>query len=239
MILFQNSRIMQSIERPVAAGQTITAEGAPLVVDNTGGVFGVRHSTGGGSEQFAGISLAQQLTIQYQAKYEVLTADESANPKLNLAKIPTASGSIRLYNVTGAVVHTFNATTAATPAGPNTYNLPANGTVVWLPAANAGDVFNISYRYAVTVVEAQQLAGNIPPGGAAALTLGSVGVITIGDVITSEFDTAVDWSVANPVIKLSSAGLFTIGGSGITVPNAYVMSVPTPDSPFLGIHIAV
>ena len=228
MILFPSSKIVQSTEMPVATGFTVTAEGAALVADRTSGVFGAKMSAGVANEQFLGVSLAQQLTLLYVPKVESLV--QGAPNTITLAKAP-ASGSLRVVDATTGTVQTLGAATNA-----NEYSIV--GQVITLPAAQTGHTYTVYYRYSPTTVEARTIQGDIPAGGAASLTLGSVGVITQGTVVTSEYDTSVDWSVANPVVKLGANGLFTIGGSGVTVPNAYVTQIPSATDSFLGVHFS-
>jgi len=229
MILFPNTRIVQSFERPVAVGSTVSAEGTPLIGDWAGGVFGVKPTGGGATDQFVGVSINQQLTPLAFPNFEDLVANST--PTVTLSYTPIG-GSIRVYDVTNAV-----AQTAGNPTNVNEYSI--SGVVITLHSAKVGATIRVSYRYVPTTVQAIALQGNIPPGGAAGLTLGSVGVITEGDVWTSEFDTAVDWTANPTIVKLGANGLFTVGGSGATVPNAYIVDVPTTSNAWLGIHIGI
>lgn len=232
MILLSNSKLTQVTEYPVAAGATITAEGQALVADYTGGVFGVKPSAGASGEQFAGVSLAQQLTLLYMPMVERFTLPATGALSFTTSFTP-ASGTIRVHNVTdGADV--------AAGAAAGNYGIVGNVvTIVAAGASSAGEVIEISYRFSPTTIQARALQGDIPAGGAAALTLGTIGVVTQGTIITSEFDTSVDWSTNPTVVKLGANGLFTVGGSGITVPNAYITEVPNVSSPYLGIHFSV
>lgn len=226
MLQFQDSRIMQSTERPVAVGATIVAEGSALVADTTGGVFGVKPSAAASGELFAGVSLAQQLTPLYLPYVERGTV---AALVVTLTNTP-AAGTIRVYNVTKAAV---------VAAGGAAGNYGISGNVITIVTAGTtvnGDVLEVSYRYSPTTLQARTIQGDIPPGGAAALTLGSVGVISDGDIVTTEYDTSVDWSAANVVIKTGANGLFTIGGTGTTI-NGFVTKVPAAGDAFLGIHL--
>lgn len=229
MIIFSQTRIFSSIERPVASGQTISQEGQALIADTTGGVFGVKASGGSSGELFAGVSMSQQMTPLYLPAKEQFTVPSGLT--FTLGKVPAAS-TIYAYNVTAgsALTVTGSAPSAGeiqvnTTSGLCTFNAAQSGAVVW-----------VTYRYSPTTVEIMSVQGNIPPGGAASATTGTIGVITEGDIVTTEFDTAVNWAAANVVIKTGASGLFTIGGNGATV-NGHVTQVPSVDSPYLGIHI--
>jgi hypothetical protein len=228
MLRYELSKIVDTTEKPVAVGATVTAEGQALVNDAVGG--GVKPSTGAAGEIFAGISMAQQLTPLALPKVDrfVVAADKT----ITLSSLPLA-GTLRVTRTdTGAVV----AAAALTGDGLK-YTLA--GAVITVDPASVGITLEVTYRYAPTTLQVKVIQGDIPPGGAAALLIGSVGMVTKGDVVTTEFDTAADWSTvsASVPIKLAANGLFTVGGSGATVAGAYVVKLPSADAPFLGIHI--
>jgi hypothetical protein len=228
MIIFSDSKIMKSIERPVQVGSTITAEGSALVATTTSGVFGVQPSAGASNEQFCGVSLAQQLTLLYFPAYDSLIVNSSL--VVTTTYTPSA-GTLFVYNVTRSAV---------VAAGSSAGNYAISGqtvTVVTGGTTQIGDNLQVAYRFSPTTLQALSVMGNIPAGGAAALTLGSVGTIVEGDVVTTEFDTSQNWAAANIVIKTGANGLFTIGGSGATV-NGYVTAVPSNSYPYLGVHFA-
>lgn len=230
MLLFQYSKIERSIERPVATGSTVTAEGQALVQDAVNG--GVKPSAGAATEIFAGVSFSQQLTPLALPKIESLVV--GASNTVTLAATPLA-GTIRVVRTdTGAAL-----TAAALTGDGAKYTLA--GAVITVDAALAGKTLSVTYRFAPTTVQVKAIQGDIPPGGAASSLLNSVGVIQAGDVFTTEYDTSVDWTSVNAStpIKLAANGLFTVGGSGIAVPNAFVVGLPSSDAPYLGVHFSV
>jgi len=220
-----NVNITDSVERPVAAGYTVSAEGQALVADTTDGVFGVKPSTGASGEKFAGVALSQQLTLEYLPIVEefVVAEDEIT---VTLSHTPVG-GTLR-------VLGNGSALAVGTPAGDATkYSI--SGSVITVNTALKGKSVVVAYRYAPTVIEAKTIQGDIPPGGAASLTLNSVGVIRRGDIFTSEYDTSVDWT-GDPDVALGANGLFTVGGSGTEI-NAVVIQVPSATDPFLGLEL--
>lgn len=228
MLDLTRTRIARSVERPVAVGVTITDEGQPVVADSTGSVFGVKPCTNTAAEQFMGVSLSQQMTPLEFPKIEELTVSGLV---VTTAKTPLA-GTIRVYNVTKAAVVTAGGAAGNYGISGSTITIVTGGTTV------NTDVLRVSYRYAPTTLEARSLQGDIPPGGAASLTLGTIGVIEEGDIYTTEYDTSVDWT-ANPVIvTLGASGVFTIGGTGTAHPGIRVINVPTSADPYLGLRIA-
>lgn len=231
MLLFQDSKIVQSVEQPVVIGSTITAEGQALVAAYASGVYGVKPSTGAAGEQFVGVAFSQQMTPLYLPNFESLTVNATTY-QVTLAYTP-AAGTLRIVNASGTVQTAGDPTTTA-----NTYSI--TGNVVTFHSGQAGVVMTISYRYSPTTVQARSVQGDIPAGGSAGLTLNSVGVVTQGSIVTSEYDTSVNWGTgAAIIVTLGANGLFTIGGSGTVVPNAYVTKVPSAGDPYLGLHFAV
>lgn len=225
MLLFDKTRILESVEVPVQTGFTVTAEGQALVSDFTGGVFGVKPSAAPAG-QYYGASIAQQLTLLYLPMIESVVTPTLVGPpvtlSITLARTPT--GNIRFYNETTSTAITVDVTPAA-PAAANEYNLTGNVLTLFYAGNGAGKTLTLQYRYSPTTVEAMTVQGDIPPGGAANLTLGTMGVIRKGRIATTEFDTSVDWTVAAPVLTVGANGLYTIGGATV-VPNAVIIELP-------------
>ncbi len=223
MLYFPSTRQYISIELPVAPGSSVTAEGQALVADTTSGVFGVKPSTGASTDNFVGVSVSQQMTLNFVSKVE--EAVHGTGNTFTLARTP-ASGTLSVYDLTaGAVV----------PAsGGGAWSL--TGRVVTLDAATQGHLLAYTYRYAPTATEARAIQGDVYPGGPAGAAVDQVGVIKNGVIYTSEFDAAVNWRATNPTIRVAANGLFTIGGTGTIVPCALV-SVPSVAQPFLGLML--
>jgi hypothetical protein len=226
MLSFPQTKVFQSIERAVAAGFTIDQEGKALTWTSVSGVSGVRKSAGTGTEVFAGVAL-NMLYLPVEVPFsERLT---QASLAITLSNTPLG-GTLRVYNVTTATVFTAGNGTDA-----NTYSL--SGVTATLPVANNGNVFLVSYRFAPTVAQAQAFWGNVHPGGPAGAYLGQIGVIQKGDVFTTEYDTAVDWTVAAPVVRLGANGVFTTAGSGTILSNVTVIQAPDLGVGALGLEI--
>lgn len=220
MLDFSRTRINFSIESPVVTGSTITAEGQPVVGDNSTGTFGVKPAPSAAAI-FYGVSYGQQLTITALPMYEVVTVPTGGGTGASLSRTNITSGSV------AATASSTGALTVITSGSPAAGEVKIDLTTGALTfnAAESAQTVTFGYRYAPTTVEVLTLQGNIPAGGAASLLLDSIGVIRSGVVYTTEFDTSVDWSASNPTVKVYN-GLFTIGGSGATVPNATIVQVP-------------
>lgn len=221
MLNLSKSTISRSVERAIAEGFTVTAEGSALVAVSSNGAFGVRPSTAAAGEKFMGVSLSQQLTLEILPAVESLTVP--ATPyTVTLQRTPLA-GTIRVFdNTAGAVIDNANITVV--------------GKDLTFLIGVTLHAITVYYRFAPSVIEAKTLQGDIPPGGAAGLLLGSVGVIEVGDVYTSEYDTSADWSAAAPVVRLGANGLFTTAGAGVIL-DVVVISAPTVTDAFLGLRL--
>ncbi len=228
MILFPNTKIIESVERPVAAGQTVDQEGRALTGVLTAGTFGVRFSAGSGTESFVGVSFNTPAVLTRIPLIED-KVQSSANT-ITLSQTPIG-GTIRVRNETSGTVQT-----AGSPSNANEYSI--SGNVITLNAAGVGNTIRVWYAYVPTTVQAVALFGNTQPGGQAGLMLGQAGVITRGDVYTTEFDTTSDW-VTGGTVRLGASGLFTLGGSGTQLTNVTIIAVPSVGSgvPALGLQI--
>lgn len=222
MLDFTRTRIVESNVFKVQDGYTITAEGMPLVGDYTGGIFGVRESAGAAAEKFLGVSMSQQMTLLSIPRIQTITVPAGSTPiVVNLDREPLG-GSLFVYDETSGV-----AITAGSSANATEYSI--TDKAVSLNTARGGHVLRFQYRYSPTTIEARTIQGDIPPGGAADLTLGTMGTIVKGVVATTMFDTSVDWNVANPVLTVGTSGLFTLGGL-TPVPGAVILGLPASGS---------
>lgn len=224
MIYFPQTRGYVSQELPVATGQQVTAEGQALVaVNGTDGTFGVKPSAASSGEQVVGVAVSQQLIITSKARVESHVVPVGLG--VTLGRTPSA-GTTSVYDHTaGAVI----------PASGGS-NWTLSGKDLTLPSGTAGHTISVYFKYAVTVEESRSLQGDVYPGGAAGSSLGQVGVFKNGTIFTDQFDTTVNWNVANPVVKTGANGQFTLGGSGTTV-SCIVVQVPSADSQFLGLNL--
>jgi len=220
---------VDSVERPVATGSTVTAEGACLIADTSGGELAVKPAAGSTGEQFVGVSLSQQLTIEYLPMVEVASVPAESAYTITLGHTPVAGSLLIVGASTGTI--------AAGNPGTTTAQYSISGATITFHADQADEAMTISYRYAPTVIEAKTLQGDIPPGGAAGLILDSVGVIRRGDILTSEYDTSVAWTDNPPAVYTGANGLFTTDNSGTLLTNVTVTQVPSASEPFLGLEI--
>lgn len=219
MIYHPLSQHIRSTEYPLAAGAVLSADGQALVASNVNGQFGVGPSMGVAGEVFVGFVLAQTSAAPFlemnAVKVEKHIVPASGN--ISLAFAPLASSTSVLDVTTGTAV--------ATPT--------VVGNIV--SGLTTGDHVDVTYTYAMTVLQAIGLQGNAVPSGYAGSLLGQTGVSQGGKIFTSLFDTSKNWNAATGV-KLGANGSLTDQTGSGTALNAIIISVPNEDVPFLGIE---
>ena len=231
MLYFPQTSIEISKERAVALGHQITAEGAALVGDLTGGIYGVKLSTGNAGEKLAGVSLNQVTSLVAVPKIEVLTVGAGNSMLLGAEPIP---GTLRVVRADGQVY-----TEAGTP-GATAYDVDnANPRKLNFVVGDLGKGYTVTYRYAPTLVQAMAIQGNTLPGGPAGQYLGQVGVITRGDVYTSEWDTTADWSTAVGVTTDADGKFTPVTAIADAMAGTQIIELPTAGRAYLGLNINV
>jgi hypothetical protein len=222
MIYFPLTKIVDSSEAVTAPGANITAEGQALIRVTAAPANGVTVSAGAANEIFAGFAImgtsAAPLPALYATKVETLLVPGSGIVQLAFTPV---SGQLAVFdNTAGAAV--------STPA-------VVGSTVTTL---TAGNTVTVTYKYALTVVQARALQGDVQPGGYVGSYVGQIGVAKRGTIYTDQFDASVNWAAATS-IKLEANGQITNqAGTGVALPGAYVVSLPTQEVPFLGLEFS-
>lgn len=217
MLYMPKTRFAQAVNRPLLAGTTLVDEGVGLVAA-TGGT--VKFGTGTSGEKFAGFSVFQRGPLLALPAIENVVST-SANFVYKTAN-PVLGGTLTVRNaITNAAL--------ATPAD-YTFNPATNEVTIIASGVSA----KISYERSPTTMEARAIQGDVQPGGTVPVNYGFTGVISKGDVYTSWFETADDWTAADAVIRLGANGKLTTQGSGAIV-DGYVIGVPSAENTFLGI----
>lgn len=224
MIYFPLSSNLRSREIALAASASPAQEGQALVRSFTGPTFGAAISAGTAGENFMGFIWAQTSATPFLQVTAVKTErfTLAAGKTVTLSKTPVASTTF-VYNITSSA--------AATPDS-------VTGAVVDLTTAGVvNNIYDITYRYTLTVNEARSRNGDVIPGGYAGLVTSSIGVIQAGTIYTDQFDSAKNWIAATSV-KTGASGLLTDQtGTGATL-NCSIIAVPSVDYPFLGIEFS-
>ena len=222
MIYFPLSRFPDSSETVVAPGAVITAEGQALVRAPGAPASGVTPSMAADdTEIFAGFAVAgvsaAPLPLLYESKVEEF--------------VVPASGVVTLaFTPVAGQLFAFNVTTSAAIASPTIAGKSITGLT-------GGNTVRVTYKYAVTAVQARALQGDVQPGGYAGSYVGQVGLIKRGVIYTSEFDASVNWAAATG-ITLAPNGMITDQTGDGAVINGYVIAVPSQETPYLGIEFS-
>ena len=236
MINFAALRIAQSVSRAVTSPLLITAEGQALVADDALG-NGVALAGGGATEKFVGISISQQRSLSVMSHVEEITVAADGTFSTSFVSLSLALERFAIVTA-GVEAATALDMTPATPGAPTILEADYLGVKAYKThVSNAGKTVRAYYRYAPTLAQAQAIQGDVLPGGDSGVLLNLVGVITQGDVYTTEFDPSVNWAGSTADLRLKAGGLFTLGGSGAAPANVRVISRPTSTSPFLGLAV--
>lgn len=214
------SKIVDSNEAVVAPGAVILAEGQALVRQPGATAAGVMPSTGAAGEIFCGFSIAGTSAAPfpegYTNKVEAFVVPASGNITLQIAPV---AGQFSITNEETGVAE------VGTLAGKVISGL------------TAGDTVKVVYKYALTVVQARSLYGDVQPGGYVGAQVGQIGQVKSGVVYTSEFDASIDWSAATAIKLAANGQLVDQSGSGSAI-KAVVIALPSQDIPFLGLEFS-
>lgn len=223
MFYMPKTSLFDSEEGVLSKGAVITAEGQALVAV----ADGLKPSEGVEGEHFAGfvcqrVSATPFLEDFYVRVEELTVATAGA---VVLAREPLSAQVVGLVNIaTGEAID-----------GDTT----VEGAVVKNANLTEGLQVRITYKYAMTVVEAKSKMGDIQPGGPSGALVGQVGFVSRGTVFTNFFDTTVDWKKAKK-IQLAANGMITADkGNGVAI-DAFVVADGYPSAmyPFLGIKFS-
>jgi hypothetical protein len=221
MLNLANSNITRVVERKIAPGTNLLAEGKAVVAVYDAGTLTVGLSTGAAGEQFAGVAISCISELKTMSAFESVVIDSSGVAYLKSEPMP---GTMRIAGLT-----------QGDPSSADKYQVV--GKRLTFNSALANSSVEVSYTYSPTVAEAQFIQGHVQPGIHPAVVYGSTGVVESGDIMTSEYDTACDWSPGLPV-KLGADGKFTTSGNGAVV-RCLVSKLPVAGSPFLGMSFTV
>ena len=221
MIYTSLSAFTSSGEVDIADGFEVAVEGQALVAGIAAGRFGAAPSAGVATEKFIGFSWVHTGMYAF-SEPSTVKAEEFIVPTggvVVLARTPVASTVFAWNKTTGAAI-------VSAVAGRN----------VTLTGADAEQVV-VSYRFMTTAVEQQYIKGDNHPGGYAGNKLRQVGLAKSGVIYTNHFDTAADWSANVANVRLGANGMLVASGAGPVI-DAYVMSLPSVDYPYLGLQFS-
>ena len=227
MLLLNQTRIHASTERKLSAGAVLKSEGAALVATYEDNELRVKPSEGTADEVFVGVAISAIASVTVAPKVEELVIVE-------LARLPITDKDIAVKVDGTSIEVTTTAAADATHVKLEKNKLTFGDTL-------KGKTAVVTYRFSPNAEELYVVQGEQRPGVHVATALGQTGVITAGEVLTSEFDVAADWTPkANGQIevRLGANGLFTTTGTGTKL-NAVVTRLPVAGSPYLGLQFHV
>jgi len=231
MIDISMTTFFQSGEYEINDDATATniVEGSPLVLVGADGKGKVSLGTGSNDEKFMGVAFAGFVRPTVLVNEEKFVAGTTAHVT------EKAALSTPLVYIDGV----FATVSANAPSAAGEVQFTAATSTLTFYTDDADKNVVVLYKYAAPLALARAAAGDGYPGGLSLSQLnGTIGVLKQGTVYTDQYDLTVDWSAANVgTIKVNSAGLFTIGGTGATVENARVVAAPGFGSVFLGIEL--
>lgn len=221
MIYFPLTKIVDSSEAAVAPGASITAEGQALIRVTGAQSTGVQQALGAAGEIFAGFAIAgvsaAPLPALYATKVESFVVPGSGI--VQLAKTPV-SGQLAVFDNTAAAA-------VATPT-------VVGSTVTSL---TAGNTVTVTYKFALSVIEARTVQGDVQPGGYAGAYVNQIGVAKRGTLYFDQFDASKNWAAATG-LKLAANGQITDqSGTGVAIVG-YIVATPNQEVPYLGIEFS-
>lgn len=231
MLLLNQTRIHASTERKLSAGAVLKSEGAALVATYEDNELRVKPSEGKADEVFVGVAISAIASVTVAPKIEELVINKD-NATVELARLPITDKDIAIK--VGETAITVGASVAATTAKLEKSKLTFDDSL-------KGKTAVVTYRFSPNAEELYVVQGEQRPGVHVTTALGQTGVITAGEVLTSEFDVAADWTPkANGQVEvhLGANGLFTTKTDGVKV-NAIVTRLPVAGSPYLGLQFHI
>lgn len=224
MAIYQpKSQFVDSTEAPLQPGVVVLYAGQAMVRTSGSQSLGCLPSTGAATDIFVGFANIQNGgAVMTQEPFDIKVEEFTvpATSSLTLGQTPLSLANALVYDVTNAA--------------PITANVALTGNVLSGSGLVAGTTVRVTYKYALTVLQAQAKYGNISPGGFAGNLLGSVGLGKRGRIYLNAVNAGINWAAATAV-KLAAGGQLTDQtGSGVVIP-ASIIEVPSIESPYLGL----
>lgn len=232
MLLLNQTRIHASTERKLSAGAVLKSEGAALVAVYEDNELRVKPSEGTSGEVFVGVAISAIASVTVAPKVEELVIDKDT-ATVELARLPITDKDIAV-KVDGTSI------TVGTTADDSHAKLEKQKLT--FGESLKGKTAVVTYRFSPNAEELYVVQGEQRPGVHVTTALGQTGVITSGEVLTSEFDVAADWTPkANGQLDvyLGANGLFTTTKANGTKLNAVVTRLPVAGSPYLGLQFHI
>jgi len=220
---------------PLAAGAAVSEEGCGLVAVFEDGIEKVAPYSGTGAATFVGFAVFRQKDFTTNAKVEALTIPTSAPFTVQLNKSNIVVGQVRVLDI---VSNTAIAVVVGAPAAGQVQVNSVTG-VLTFNAAEAGKAVSATYRYNLTVLEAQQTFYSAPVNYPDPNFFLQVGVGKgKSRVFTLHFDASRAYTSAS-VLALGANGIVTVDAAGLCKIPGRVVSAPSANDPYLGVEFLV
>jgi hypothetical protein len=233
MLKLNASHPIRIVERPIATGSTIGAEGIPLIQAIENGEEHVLPSTTGANDVFVGFSYAHNIVPTVMSRVEAHTVPAASPYTVQLERNNVIAANIIAYEAADL----SNTITEAGAVASGEFTVVDATGVMTFHSDEAGMAILVVYRYTPTTLEVSMemphLNININP---AFSYVDNMGVIVGGEVYTDQFDGSVDWT-NNPAAVYLGTGILT--GSGNVQITGRVIHAPDVDNPFLGISFGL
>lgn len=213
---------------PIATGSAVDQEGQVMAAVMEAGVEKVKPATGGG-DKIVGFALFRQQDVT--SKPEVVDVVVPSTAPYTVQLEWGHLTDTRVYDIAAAADLVFNVA-----VGPGQYNHNFLTGLLTFNVAEKGKTMRVYLRRDLTLFESRQIYYQAPINFPDPNYFMAVGVGKgKGRIFTAYFDTDIVWDTATPTAGAN--GFITTGGSAI--PGVRVVSVPTPNDPFLGLEFLV
>lgn len=228
MLDHANTRVIQSQMIPKHSSVVSVEEGSVLVRAMENGKATARPSTGAANELCVGISRAQFVNPTEAPMVETFKVPAASPFTVTLAKTPLLPDT-----AVGCWIDGSAGVVDTTPDA--TLDFFIVGNVATFHADDAGKTVKMSYRYALTVTEAQILYGQAVGDAAMSVVDGLDSITAAQQVATTMFDPLIDWA-AGGVVTSGAGGRLTVGGNGPVIDKCYVLEAPSAEN---NMHLVV
>lgn len=219
----------EHVDRDVAAAQDIAklVEGAIAIEVLEAGVakMQVSEAIPAATAKIAGVVvLPYQVPAKATAKESYVVKADALVIKLRNEKLD--AGSV-LVKIAGVVATLDEADFATAPAAAGEVNVDLVNGKLKFHADDADKAVEVVYTHALTMEQAKLRFGEgFLSNRDAVATLHKASVFKgYVELLTSEYDTSVDWA-AGGVLKLGANGKLTIGGAGPAIPGGAILAIP-------------
>ena len=229
MFLETNSRVdvrnIQELKLSADIDTVIEGQAMASITENGNSV--VRPSTGEAGETFVGIALTRLNLSTNRIEVQELAVSGTT---ITLSHEPLIADDIGV-SAAGSQLE------AGDPATSGKYSI--DGKTITVNAELDGKKVSVRYRRDLTIREAIQFQAHgtqISTLESTAITR-SVSVIRTGITFIDNVDLSSAWEDGGDIF-VGPNGIFTLEDTGVPVPNARLVAVPTSDVPFLGIEFS-